>query len=407
MNTFTEDSISHANPHYTYYLLTKIPRIESLTDPTVLVNQGILDQYNKSDHVHLIYDLSTESITFTDYGSKILKQFHEILIKQRIENKRVFLLCANANAAQHYEAWANANNFSHFKINMIGYHFYLYEYYNETQKCDWLKSNRFALKNSSSKTVTDGLKRNKHFLCLNLRPRRHRTAILLHLLDRGFLDKGHTTYFGDEFADHDSVDKLSDFIQFVDQFKDKERLLAQLDNLKKITPLLLDKNAEKMRDDLWNRKPGQVEFLIPEGNQLSSNGIDTYFEIVTETWFSDQTNLYITEKTIRPILRLQPFIHVGSPFLLDYLKKIGFQTFAPYIDESYDKEADPVKRMELIFNEIDRLCNMSIDQIHQLYCDLWPRLLHNYEHFKNQIPNIAEEEINDEILDKFDIQFLT
>lgn len=171
MNTFTEDSISHANPHYTYYLLTKIPRIESLTDPTVLVNQGILDQYNKSDHVHLIYDLSTESITFTDYGSKILKQFHEILIKQRIENKRVFLLCANANAAQHYEAWANANNFSHFKINMIGYHFYLYEYYNETQKCDWLKSNRFALKNSSSKTVTDGLKRNKHFLCLNLRPR--------------------------------------------------------------------------------------------------------------------------------------------------------------------------------------------------------------------------------------------
>lgn len=227
------------------------------------------------------------------------------------------------------------------------------------------------------------------------------------MLDRGFLDKGHTTYFGDEFADHDSVDKLSDFIQFVDQFKDKERLLAQLDNLKKITPLLLDKNAEKMRDDLWNRKPGQVEFLIPEGNQLSSNGIDTYFEIVTETWFSDQTNLYITEKTIRPILRLQPFIHVGSPFLLDYLKKIGFQTFAPYIDESYDKEADPVKRMELIFNEIDRLCNMSIDQIHQLYCDLWPRLLHNYEHFKNQIPNIAEEEINDEILDKFDIQFLT
>ncbi|RJQ55221.1 MAG: hypothetical protein C4526_04040 [Nitrospiraceae bacterium] len=93
------------------------------------------------------------------------------------------------------------------------------------------------------------------------------------------------------------------------------------------------------------------------------------------------------------------FIHVGAPHLLAFLRSKGFQTFSPYIDESYDNIEEPAERLEAIFKEIDRLCAMSLDDIHDLYCKLWPRLLHNFYHFQNCTKEIAKAEINN-ILEK-------
>ena len=55
--------------------------------------------------------------------------------------------------------------------------------------------------------------------------------------------------------------------------------------------------------------------------------------------------------------------------------------------------------MELILTEIDKLCSLSQDAIHQLYSELWPRLLHNlYLYFKRS-KEITKKEIKKRILD--------
>lgn len=84
----------------------------------------------------------------------------------------------------------------------------------------------------------------------------------------------------------------------------------------------------------------------------------TSFEIVLETWFDSEKN-HLTEKTFRPIAAGQPFILASTPHSLDYLRRYGFQTFAPWIDESYDSVKDPLARLQAITFEMRRLLALS------------------------------------------------
>ena len=102
---------------------------------------------------------------------------------------------------------------------------------------------------------------------------------------------------------------------------------------------------------------------------------ETYF-IKYETW---ESPMFFSEKTYKPITVLQPFIMVNCAYSLQALKEIGYKTFHPYINESYDNEEDDYKRLDMIYEEIKRLNSLSIDEIKQLMIDLLPLLIHNIE----------------------------
>lgn len=80
---------------------------------------------------------------------------------------------------------------------------------------------------------------------------------------------------------------------------------------------------------------------------------NTSFSVVVET----QTDLptFISEKTFKPIAYYHPFIVWGSPFTLQYLHELGFETFSHIIDESYDDMLDDKKRLSAVCFEIDKL----------------------------------------------------
>ena len=83
----------------------------------------------------------------------------------------------------------------------------------------------------------------------------------------------------------------------------------------------------------------------------------------------------------------QPFIVLNSEGHMKQFRKLGFKSFHPYIDESYDKEKDPYKRFEMIKKEILRLNNMSMEQLHDWYWSMEEILIHNYNHYhKKFIP---------------------
>lgn len=369
----------------------QIRDINLMKHPEKLFSNEILGIIKHTNY-QLLFDLSIEAIIFEGYSEDMLQAFHNWLEKSKIDSKRIILINANSKSNRGYNNWVNQNNIK-YRIRIYGYDFYLFEYHWEVLKNIWFIENQNNLI-SVSKLALKGKKRNKHFMCLNLRPRTHRTAIVLHLLDRGFLEKGIVTYFGQEFG-NPSVESDTETVKFISTLSSGKRLLAQHDILNTLTPITFERNSNQVRKDLWERNIGEVDFLIPEAkHQEILEHVDTYFEIVNETWFPGSEDIYITEKTIRPMLRLQFFIHVGCPGVIKYLKKLGFKTFSPYVDETYDSILNPQERMEAIFKEIDKLCSMSIDEIHQLYCDLWPIIEHNFNHFTKNMRKLCKEEIS-------------
>lgn len=68
---------------------------------------------------------------------------------------------------------------------------------------------------------------------------------------------------------------------------------------------------------------------------------------------------FITEKTYKPISRSKPFIFFAAPYSLQALRDLGFKTFDPLIDESYDQIENDEDRLEALVKEISRISSMS------------------------------------------------
>ena len=61
---------------------------------------------------------------------------------------------------------------------------------------------------------------------------------------------------------------------------------------------------------------------------------------------------------------------------------LGFKTFSPYIDESYDSERTTFRRMQKITKEVKRICSMSQDEMQKWYYQMEDILIHNRELIK-------------------------
>lgn len=104
------------------------------------------------------------------------------------------------------------------------------------------------------------------------------------------------------------------------------------------------------------------------------------FHVVNETVFYHD-KLHLTEKVFQPIVCGRPFILAAAPGNLDYLKSYGFQTFDNWIDESYDNERDPDRRMDLIVDQLHSLCALPLKNLRSMLTDMKPVLEHNKKHF--------------------------
>lgn len=85
------------------------------------------------------------------------------------------------------------------------------------------------------------------------------------------------------------------------------------------------------------------------------------FETVLETIF-DEDKISLTEKSLRPLATGTPFILAAPANSLAYLRGYGFETFSPWINESYDKEPSAPLRLQMIVNEMQRLSALDESQ---------------------------------------------
>lgn len=115
------------------------------------------------------------------------------------------------------------------------------------------------------------------------------------------------------------------------------------------------------------------------------------FSVVNETVFFDP-KLHLTEKIFQPIVCGRPFLLAAAPGNLAYLRSYGFQTFSDFVDESYDDETDPDKRLDMIANQIHMISKLSLSQLNGMLGEMQPILLHNKNHFFGDFKQIIIRE---------------
>lgn len=79
----------------------------------------------------------------------------------------------------------------------------------------------------------------------------------------------------------------------------------------------------------------------------------------------------ITEKTYKPIACKKPFISFSTPYCLNDLRKLGFKTFHPFINENYDSVENNLDRLRMIVDEIERISKLDYSDFLELIenCD--------------------------------------
>lgn len=105
----------------------------------------------------------------------------------------------------------------------------------------------------------------------------------------------------------------------------------------------------------------------------------TKFTIACESVCSGSI-FFMAEKISKPMFARRVFVVFGIKGFLRTLRSLGYQTFHPVIDESYDEIDDDLKRWQAAFEQVMRLHNT--DHI-KIYDDLRSVLEHNHRWLLN------------------------
>ena len=214
----------------------------------------------------------------------------------------------------------------------------------------------------SAYSTVGGRERPYKFVSFNGRIRAHRVCVVLFLIARGLEASGRTSLLWSMPGKQMTV---ADLEPMLDRMPFVEELRPQLPGLVSRLPLVLDFEPRGVLPPMQ---------ATPDAALYD----DSYFSILTDTLFMDDDMLFLTEKPFKSILNLHPFVYVGNPGALREFRRLGYETFSPCIDESYDGISDHTARMAAVLHEIERLVNLPKPRLHEMYCELWPRLEHNY-----------------------------
>jgi len=195
-------------------------------------------------------------------------------------------------------------------------------------------------------------------LCYNRVPKKHRMIILSHMLQREYItDCIHSlglTIYGE-------ISRL-----FISDEPSKYGYLQESFN--KICDLNENIVAVMEEDiDLTINHAGTMNYTHP---------LNSSFHVVTESCTTDYT--FITEKSYKPFVMMQPFIQFGSVNNIQQLRQMGFRVFDKWINHSYDGIRDDHGRMQRFLIELDRLHGIDHEEWANMLYDMREDLYFNF-----------------------------
>jgi len=220
-------------------------------------------------------------------------------------------------------------------------------------------------------------KRNKRFLSFNRRLNNcwHRVLLLALSSKHNFFENNLISYCLDPTFDTEVL-PLKELINLTTQPKGSYNLISQEELHTEM--FKLEKKKKNALESFSQSSQSDEFFSLKIHREIVDNYKNTYISLVTETFFYEDDYI-VTEKVYKPMSHFHPFIILGSPYTLKYLRSMGFKTFGDFWDESYDEELDNDTRFEKVFNLIMYFNKIPIEELHDLYTGMIPTLKYNYK----------------------------
>lgn len=222
----------------------------------------------------------------------------------------------------------------------------------------------------------DSKKRNKHFLCMNNYAKAHRTDTVKYIIDAELESKFNLSFLK---PDDQSLQRVLDGKFEMDNIEQWQDVVSHDVINDSYLYIATETHCEPIwkfgRSDGQNYKHDTSIFLKEDKEKWQG------MEIPIDGW--------ISEKSLKSMYYGLPIMIVGIPGQLKVLKDLGFETFPEFYDESYDSISYYGERFEIIKQNIHRLSNTPIDEIHKLYYStgVQDKIRHNKELFIQMVKN--------------------
>lgn len=340
-------------------------------------------KYSHAKNFFIIFDYSTEG----DIQPDMFYLIHDACERNNINIKNVIVISSSENTFELYNNYYVKDKNPKNKLKATFYPWSLLSKAKDTRKILFesnvvdfndIKNENSLMSINEAKKITN---RPKKALCLNRRLGHHRIILISLLISEGYLNNSLISFDSDMMYSDDIIMDIIGGSDFNGDYFIKNKILKQkcADGFRKMKKI--GKNVVDYEDikNVWG-------FAF----EKKENYLNTYFSIVTETLFYQIGN-YISEKTWKPIAHLHPFVIVGRPYTLRYLKHLGFKTFSDFWDESYDDIESNTERMETVYGIIKNLLNKSNEEWDSLYLELLPILEWN----RKKLLSITEHQISE------------
>jgi hypothetical protein len=200
----------------------------------------------------------------------------------------------------------------------------------------------------------------KRILCFNGIARVHRMASVLEMFKRNIFDKAYVSINPTPFDLTNA------------NFLEMRRMLG--DNVLGY-PDILEKHKHLFPMKLTLDSDIKNAYIINDSDRKLYK--DTVVSLINETMFTSKDPIkfnfrdrltqpctFATEKTWKAFQAFHPFIMLTTPHFLKDIRHLGYRTFSPYIDESYDDIEDDALRFKRVMDEVERIANMTDKQVY-------------------------------------------
>ena len=356
-----------------YAIFVKMYQLEYITERSILKhffgygkNKFIIDDIN-SGKCKLIFASLTE---FCNHDYFIyMNKFKKQLKHYNISEEKIVIFDFMNNLENAKKKFDTNIQFKYFNWLMVAWKHYI----NIPKTIDNVKEKDY--------------KREKYFITLNKSVKKqHRPFLLYYLWKNDLLDKGFVSFFYEKEFKSEFKDNMTNSYQEFVKLSENEidKFIDWLEN----NPLYVDVDKKEFEDNKqYSGAPNEIF------NDKTDNAYkNSYFNILTESSFIESNmefdlDFYVNERNSFPITAFQPFIAVNGHHHMKKLQELGFKTFHPHIDETYDSIQNSAVRFYLITKEISRLCSMSKQEIHDWYWEMEDILKHNHTYYyKEFIP---------------------
>ena len=233
------------------------------------------------------------------------------------------------------------------------------------------------------------------FLCLNLKPRFHRIAIVKWFKQRGILNRNLVTArwsYQTEVKRNEEFSEIKNCHGFFDELESgdySERLRRECAFYNE-SPESLLKFIKENREELII---SCMQDRLGDHNDRSfANDVyrDSYYSLVTETYYDDEfinqlpdmpeehghrlKRAFVTEKTYKPLMYGHPFMVVGNINTNTVLREQGFETFDHEFEFKYDTLNDNNR-----YNTI--LSNAMMFDYEKFDYHTLGKIVHNFHNF--------------------------